>query len=111
MVFILRRRYLIWLVVLIIIPIALAWIQVLAFGIHSAFAPVAGITGNGPGGSPRGFPVWIRWTHYANLLFLFLLVRSGLSILMDHPRLYWNNDCTPGSEWLRFTPLTSSMMT
>jgi methionine sulfoxide reductase catalytic subunit len=35
-----------------------------------------------------------------------MLVRSGLSILMDHPRLYFNNDCTPGTEWIRFTPLT-----
>jgi sulfoxide reductase catalytic subunit YedY len=34
-----------------------------------------------------------------------MLVRSGLSILVDHPRLYFNNDCTPGSEWIRFTPL------
>jgi len=34
-----------------------------------------------------------------------MLVRSGLSILMDHPRLYFNNDCTPGTEWIRFTPL------
>jgi len=40
------------------------------------------------------------------MFFLFLLMRSGLSILMDHPRLYWNNDCTSGSEWLRLTPLT-----
>lgn len=103
--FILRRRYIIWLVVLIAVPMVLAWMQVLAFGIHSAFAPVAGITGNLPGGVPRGFPVWIRWTHFANLLFLFLLMRSGLSILMDHPRLYWNNNCTPASEWLRLTPL------
>ena len=34
-----------------------------------------------------------------------LLVRSGLSILMDHPRLYWNRHCTPNSEWMRLTPL------
>ena len=101
---ILQRRYIIWIVVLVILPIALAWFQVLAFGIHSAFAPVAGITG-GQNGAPRGFPVWIRWTHFANLFFLFLLMRSGLSILMDHPRLYWNNGCTPGTEWLRLTPL------
>jgi DMSO/TMAO reductase YedYZ molybdopterin-dependent catalytic subunit/thiosulfate reductase cytochrome b subunit len=33
------------------------------------------------------------------------MVRSGLQILMDHPRLYWNVHCTPGSEWARFTPL------
>jgi DMSO/TMAO reductase YedYZ molybdopterin-dependent catalytic subunit/thiosulfate reductase cytochrome b subunit len=34
-----------------------------------------------------------------------MLIRSGLSILMDHPRLYWNDHCTPGTEWIRFTPL------
>jgi methionine sulfoxide reductase catalytic subunit len=28
-----------------------------------------------------------------------------LQILMDHPRLYWNVHCTPGTEWLRFTPV------
>lgn len=104
MVVVLRRRYLIWLVVIVVVPITLAWAQVWAFGIHSASAPVAGITASSAGGEPRGFPVWIRWTHFANLIFLFLLIRSGLSILMDHPRLYWNTDCTPGTEWLRFTP-------
>ena len=36
---------------------------------------------------------------------MLLLVRSGLSILMDHPRLYWNDHSTPGSDWIRFTPL------
>ena len=30
-----------------------------------------------------------------------MLIRSGLSILMDHPRLYFNNHCTPGTEWIR----------
>jgi DMSO/TMAO reductase YedYZ molybdopterin-dependent catalytic subunit/thiosulfate reductase cytochrome b subunit len=34
-----------------------------------------------------------------------LMIRSGLSILFDHPRLYWNVHCTPGTEWARFTPL------
>jgi DMSO/TMAO reductase YedYZ molybdopterin-dependent catalytic subunit/thiosulfate reductase cytochrome b subunit len=24
---------------------------------------------------------------------------------MDHPLLYFNDDCTPGSEWIRFTPI------
>ena len=54
---------------------------------------------------PYGFPVWLRITHYVNFFFLILLVRSGLQILMDHPRLYWNVHCTPGTEWLRFTPV------
>jgi thiosulfate reductase cytochrome b subunit len=54
---------------------------------------------------PSGFPAWLRITHYVNFLFLVLLVRSGLQILMDHPRLYWNVHCTPGTEWLRLTPI------
>ena len=54
---------------------------------------------------PYGFPAWLRITHYVNFLFLVLLVRSGLQILMDHPRLYWNVHCTPGTEWLRLTPI------
>ena len=52
-----------------------------------------------------GFPAWLRVTHYVNFLFLVLLIRSGLQILMDHPRLYWNVHCTPGTEWLRLTPV------
>jgi sulfoxide reductase catalytic subunit YedY len=54
---------------------------------------------------PYGFPTWLRITHYVNFLFLILLIRSGLQILMDHPRLYWNVHCTPGTEWLRLTPV------
>ena len=53
----------------------------------------------------QGFPGWLRVTHYVNFLFIILLVRSGLQILMDHPRLYWNVHCTPGTEWLRLTPV------
>jgi methionine sulfoxide reductase catalytic subunit len=49
------------------------------------------------------YPLWLRATHFLNLLFLSLLVRSGIEILSAHPKLYWNDDCAPGSEWLRFT--------
>jgi DMSO/TMAO reductase YedYZ molybdopterin-dependent catalytic subunit/thiosulfate reductase cytochrome b subunit len=55
--------------------------------------------------APVGFPAWLRITHYVNFLFLILLIRSGLQILMDHPRLYRNVHCTPGTEWLRLTPV------
>jgi hypothetical protein len=50
--------------------------------------------------------VWVRYCHFFNFLFVTLLIRSGLSILADHPRLYFNNECTPGSEWIKFTPIT-----
>ena len=55
--------------------------------------------------SPQGFPLWLRLCHFLNFAFVMLLIRSGLSILMDHPRLYFNDHCTPGSEWLRLTPI------
>ncbi len=50
-----------------------------------------------------GFPLLIRFAHFFNILFLSLLARSGVEILGGHPMLYWNDACTPGSEWLRFT--------
>jgi hypothetical protein len=40
-----------------------------------------------------------------SFLELMLLIRSSLSISMDHPRLYFNDDCTSGSDWVQFTPL------
>lgn len=49
------------------------------------------------------FPLLIRLTHFFHFLFLSLLVRSGIEILGGHPKLYWNDDCAPGSEWIRFT--------
>jgi len=52
---------------------------------------------------PLDYPLWLRATHFFNFLFLSLLVRSGLEILSAHPRLYWNDHCAPGSEWLKFT--------
>lgn len=55
--------------------------------------------------APQGFPLWLRICHYLNFAFVMLLIRSGICILMDHPRLYFNDHCTPGSEWLRLTPI------
>lgn len=52
-----------------------------------------------------GFSLWLSATHYLNLLFLTLLVRSGIQILYDFPRLFWSDHCVPDTEWLRFTPL------
>jgi hypothetical protein len=49
------------------------------------------------------YPLWLRATHFFNSLLRSLLVRSGLEILSAHPRLYWNDHCAPGSEWLKLT--------
>jgi sulfoxide reductase catalytic subunit YedY len=49
------------------------------------------------------YPLWLRATHFFDVLFLSLLVRSGIEILSAHPQLYWNDDCAPGSEWITFS--------
>ena len=49
-----------------------------------------------------GFPWWLQLQHFLNMLFMMLIIRAGIQILADHPRLYWNRDCTPGTEWFRF---------
>ncbi|MDV3125327.1 molybdopterin-dependent oxidoreductase [Mycobacterium sp. 21AC1] len=48
-----------------------------------------------------GFPAWLRWQHFFNIIFMMFIIRSGLQILADHPRLYFNSGCKPGTEWLR----------
>ena len=61
-----------------------------------------------PGASPSapavaaGFPAWLRVQHFLNLLFMAFIIRAGIQVLADHPRLYWKRDCTPGTEWFRF---------
>jgi len=49
-----------------------------------------------------GFPGWLRLLHFLNLFFMLFIIRAGVQILADHPRLYWKRDCTPGTEWFRF---------
>jgi thiosulfate reductase cytochrome b subunit len=46
-------------------------------------------------------PVWARAQHFLNLFFLIFIIRAGLQILADHPRLYWTRHSTPGRAWLR----------
>jgi methionine sulfoxide reductase catalytic subunit len=53
--------------------------------------------------SPDFFPAWVRGTHLANILFLSLMLRSGLQILGAWPKFYWKDDCTPGTEWLKLS--------
>jgi hypothetical protein len=95
-----NRRYIFAFAIVALIPVVIAWGQYLIAGLPTeTFLPPVNLA-NPP--TPNGFPGWLRLTHFANFFFLMLLVRSGLSILMDHPRLYWNRHCTPNSEWMRF---------
>ena len=105
------RRFRIWIrpsvllitLALLVLPVAAAWIETSIWGLPD-ITPLPQVDPNNFAG-PHGFPLWVRYCHFFNFLFVTMLIRSGLSILVDHPRLYFNNDCTPGSEWIRFTPI------
>lgn len=89
-------------IVLLLATVGIAWMQYLVFGLppdpSTSFPPLTA-------SDPTGFPWWLRVSHWVTFFFLALIIRSGLSILADHARLYWNNGCTPGTDWLRFTPI------
>jgi sulfoxide reductase catalytic subunit YedY len=47
------------------------------------------------------FPIWLRAAHWINVLFIGFLIRAGIQIFGAYPRLYWNEHCTPGTEWFK----------
>ncbi len=52
-------------------------------------------------GAFTGTPLWVGAQHFLNLFLLVFIMRSGLQILSDHPRLYWTRHSTPGRDWFR----------
>ncbi len=98
-----RRKALLLLVLPPLLLVSAAYIQWGIAGLPT-LAPIPELTPATAAG-PFGFPGWLRIAHYVNFMFLILFIRSGLQILMDHPRLYGNVHCTPGTEWLRLTPV------
>jgi methionine sulfoxide reductase catalytic subunit len=98
-----RPKVLLLIVSPLLLMVAAAYIQWGTVGLPQV--PLGAALTPGAAQEPHGFPAWLRVTHYINFLFLILLIRSGLQILMDHPRLYGNVHCTPGTEWLRLTPI------
>ncbi len=50
----------------------------------------------------EGIPAWVGWQHFLNLFMMTFIIRSGIQIMTDHPRLYWTRHSTPGKEWFRF---------
>jgi DMSO/TMAO reductase YedYZ molybdopterin-dependent catalytic subunit/thiosulfate reductase cytochrome b subunit len=105
------RRFRIWIrpsiavfaVALFLSLVAAAWIETAVWGLPY-IAPILPVSSSDLA-APHGFPLWVRYCHFFNFLFVTMLIRSGLSILFDHPRLYFNDGCAPGSEWLKLTPI------
>jgi hypothetical protein len=44
------------------------------------------------------FPFWLRFAHFINVIFITLLIRSGIEILAALPKLYWKDHALPGTE-------------
>jgi thiosulfate reductase cytochrome b subunit len=60
--------------------------------------------GTAPGTRPAGttgFPAWVDLQHFLNLFLMIFIIRAGVQILSDHPRLYWTRHSTPGRDWFR----------
>jgi methionine sulfoxide reductase catalytic subunit len=48
-----------------------------------------------------GFSLWAIVQHLLNSFLMIFIIRSGVQILSDHPRLYWTRHSTPGRDWFR----------
>lgn len=98
-----------WINILWAIPLAVAlllpavaaaqWLRTIP-AVQQFIAQYPGDTGAQPVLS--GYPLWLQLLHFFNLFFIMFIIRAGIQILADHPRLYWRRDSTPGSEWFRF---------
>jgi len=88
--------------VLLLATVGVAWFEYLLYGLPKD--PSLSVPAE-TASDPKGFPWWLCLSHWVNFFFLALIIRSGLSILADHARLYWKTGCSPGSEWIRFTPV------
>src|SRR6185437_9032465 len=70
-------------------------------GVQAFIKEYPGIAQSAPS-IESGFPWWLQLQHFLNMLFMMFIIRAGIQILADHPRLYWTRDCTPGTECFRF---------
>lgn len=47
-------------------------------------------------------PLIVVFLHLVNIFCLILLIRSGIQILYDHPKLYWTDHTSDENWWIRF---------
>ncbi|MGI0540983.1 cytochrome b/b6 domain-containing protein [Corynebacterium aquatimens] len=49
-----------------------------------------------PASAPEGFPWWLNWTHFLNMLLMVLIIRTGLTIRSEkRPEGYWTPKWNP----------------
>ncbi|MGI8679719.1 MAG: molybdopterin-dependent oxidoreductase [Jatrophihabitans sp.] len=69
--------------------------------VHRFIARNPGVVAAGGTDRDAALPIWVGVQHFFNLFLLIFIIRSGLQILTDHPRLYWTRHSTPGKDWFR----------
>ena len=100
-----------WFNLLWLIPIGFATALVMAVAVAKGLrdtTAVAAFIERHPGAeiTPQvernaGLPAWVGVQHFFNLFLMIFILRSGIQILTDHPRLYWTRHSTPGKDWFR----------
>ena len=79
--------------------LAFSWLYQLP-AVQSFMAAFPGVPKNSA--VQPGYSLLVRITHLLVFFYLLFLVRSGINILLDHPRPYMTLNCTPGKEWIRW---------
>ena len=75
---------------------------------ESATLPSAGRSADARADRPLGqgrtliwrHPIWVRITHWLNVVAVVVLIMSGLNILAAHPHLYWGLTSTFADPWV-----------
>jgi len=68
---------------------------------HRFLASYPGTVGPTQAVTATGLPIWVGVQHFVNLFLMIFIIRAGVQILTDHPRLYWTRHSTPGRDWFR----------
>ena len=69
--------------------------------IQRFIARYPGIPAGAATSSSVGIPIWVGVQHFFNLFLMVFIIRSGIQIFADRPRLYWTRHSTPGRDWFR----------
>ena len=65
---------------------------------------------------PRGridswrHPLWVRLTHWLNVIAVVVLIMSGLNILLAHPHLYWGLRSTFADPWVSISGIPNWLL-
>jgi thiosulfate reductase cytochrome b subunit len=89
-----------WFALLWVIPVAIVVLAAVVLGAQwlRTMPGVQSFLADYPGqverqGGPQGFPLWVQWSHFFNLLLILLIIRSGWHVrTRQRPPAYWTRN-------------------